>query len=241
MTEKGVHSLLLRNFNQDPVENFFGAIRSLGYRNINPSTQGFSSAYKTLMLNNLTSSHSPGSNCEEDFTEGALASYRVLFSNVIEVDNDTHNLNQEHRVNDGIVKPNIVHKLPEISYLKSQTKNYIAGFIIKKLNTILFKNCQTCLNQICTNKNKTHELTMAREYNSQLNLKYPNITFCRLIQGIIDTFSLLPSICHRLDFKSLLISRLKEQYNLEIISCPIHIKYFPTKILNFTIKLVTNH
>lgn len=52
------------------------------------------------MLNNLTSSHSPGSNCEEDFTEGALASYRVLFSNVIEIDNDTHNLNQEHRVND---------------------------------------------------------------------------------------------------------------------------------------------
>jgi len=83
---------------------------------------------------------------------------------------------------------------------------------------------------------------MAREYNSQLNLKYPNIKFCRLIQGIIDTeFSLLPSICHRLDFKSLLISRIKEQYNLEIISCPIHIKCFQTKILNFTIKLVTNH
>lgn len=83
---------------------------------------------------------------------------------------------------------------------------------------------------------------MAREYNSQLNLKYPNITFYCLIQGIIDTtFSLLPSICHRLDFKSLLVSRIKEQYNLEIISCPIHIKYFQTKILNVTIKLVTNH
>lgn len=137
MEEKGVRSLLLRNFNQDSIENFFGAIRSLGYRNNNPSTQGFSSSYKTQMLNNLTSSHSTGSNCEEDFSEGALTSYRILFKSIKDY-NDLENVYDEPRVNDRIIEPTIVNS-PEISHLKLQTKNYIAGFIVKKLNKILFK------------------------------------------------------------------------------------------------------
>lgn len=62
------------------------------------------------MLKNLTSSHSPGSNCEDDLSEGALTAYHVLFANIIEIDKDTHNSNQEHRVNDGLVKLNIYIK-----------------------------------------------------------------------------------------------------------------------------------
>ncbi|XP_050066474.1 uncharacterized protein LOC126555621 [Aphis gossypii] len=241
MAEYGVHSLLLRNFNQDPIENFFGAIRSLGYRSNNPSTQGFSSAYKTLMLNNLTTSHSIGSNCEEDFSEGALASYNLLFSSMINND-DTQNIYHEPRVDDGLVK-NKSACTPELSYLKFQTQNYIAGFIIKKLNTILFKNCKICIGQICTNSvGKSHDLMLAREYNEQLNLKYPNVSFCRLIQGITDLIYLqLPSICHRLDYKLVLISKIQEQFNLNILNCPIHSEHFENKILNFSIKLLTNH
>lgn len=243
MEEKGVRSLLLRNFNQDPIENFFGAIRSLGYRNNNPSTQGFSSSYKTLMLNNLTSSHSTGSNCEEDFSEGALTSYRILFKSIKDY-NDLENVyDDEPRVNDRIIEHRIVNNSPAVSYLKLQTQNYIAGFIVKKLNKILFKNCRICLDQICNNKvAQFHDLIIAREYNKQPNLKYPNVTFCRLIQGITDfTFSQLPLICHKQNFKSLLISKIQEQYNLKIINCPIHINDFENKLLNFTIKLLTNH
>lgn len=240
MAEYGVHSLLLRNFNQDPIENFFGAIRSLGYRSNNPSTQGFSSAYKTLMLNNLTTSHSIGSNCEEDFSEGALASYNLLFSKIN--NDDTQNIYREPRVADGLVKNKSVCT-PELSYLKFQTQNYIAGFIIKKLNTILFKNCKICIRQICTDSvSKSHDLVIAREYNEQLNLKYPNVSFCRLIQGITDLIYLqLPSICHRLDYKLVLISKIQEQFNVNIINCPIHSEHFENKILNFSIKLLTNH
>lgn len=240
MAEKGVHSLLLRNFNQDPIENSFGAIRSLGYRSNNPSTQKFSSAYKTLMLNNLTTTHSVGSNCEEDLSEGTLASYQILFSN--SSDDNTENQNHMPRVADGLVKSKTVCT-PDLSYLKLQTQNYVAGFIIKKLNQILFKNCKICLSQICTNNiSKPHEITMAREYNKQLNLKYPNLTFCHLIQGITDLiFAQLPSICHRLDYKTILMSKIQEQFNLEIISCPVHSSDFKTKILNYSIKLITNH
>ena len=59
-------SIWLRHFNQDPLENFFGAIRSHGCRNISPTPQGFEIAFASLLINNLTKTHSAGSNCEED-------------------------------------------------------------------------------------------------------------------------------------------------------------------------------
>lgn len=50
-------AMLTRNFNQDPLENFFGSIRSLGARNIAPNCVGFEGAFKTLLLNNFSSNH----------------------------------------------------------------------------------------------------------------------------------------------------------------------------------------
>lgn len=59
----GIQFLRTRHINQDPLENFFGMIRSHGRRNINPSCSQFSGSYKTLLINNLTSKGSMGSNC----------------------------------------------------------------------------------------------------------------------------------------------------------------------------------
>ncbi|KAG7298322.1 hypothetical protein JYU34_017922 [Plutella xylostella] len=61
-----IKSIWCRHFNQDPLENFFGSIRSHGYRNNNPTCAGFEAAYASLLINNLSSSYSPGSNCEDD-------------------------------------------------------------------------------------------------------------------------------------------------------------------------------
>lgn len=55
--------LSLRNINQDPLECTFGAIRSHGVRNINPTTIQFVSSFKTLLINNFSSIKSLG-NCE---------------------------------------------------------------------------------------------------------------------------------------------------------------------------------
>nr|XP_034838846.1 uncharacterized protein LOC117994979 [Maniola hyperantus] len=49
-----VTSLLLRHFNQDPLENFFGAIRAQGHSNNMPNAYGIQAAYKTLMIQTLT-------------------------------------------------------------------------------------------------------------------------------------------------------------------------------------------
>lgn len=47
---KGIRFLKTRNINQDPLENFFGLIRSHGRRNINPSCSQFCGSYKTLLI-----------------------------------------------------------------------------------------------------------------------------------------------------------------------------------------------
>lgn len=64
----GLKSLLLRNFNQDPLENFFGAIRAHGQSNIMPSSAAFEASYKALLINNMVAPQSLGGNCENDET-----------------------------------------------------------------------------------------------------------------------------------------------------------------------------
>ncbi|KAJ8717781.1 hypothetical protein PYW07_005711 [Mythimna separata] len=65
----GVTSVWLRHLNQDPIENFFGSIRSHGCRNVNPTPERFESAFTTLLVNSLSSVHAPGANCESDNCE----------------------------------------------------------------------------------------------------------------------------------------------------------------------------
>jgi len=68
----GFAFVLLRNFNQDPIENFFGSIHIHGDRNIKQTPSMFISSFKTLLTNNFTSNHSVRSNCKNDDCDGVL-------------------------------------------------------------------------------------------------------------------------------------------------------------------------
>lgn len=65
-SEYNIKSIWCRHFNQDPLENFFGSIRSHGIRNVSPTCAAFESAFASLLVNNMSSNYSLGSNCEED-------------------------------------------------------------------------------------------------------------------------------------------------------------------------------
>lgn len=69
----GFESLNTRNLNQDPMENYFGRVRSHGIKNHRPTLLQFKQIAKALFIDNLTSDHSPGANCEADAS-------RFLFS-----------------------------------------------------------------------------------------------------------------------------------------------------------------
>lgn len=79
----GFSFILLRNFNQEPIENFFGSIRSHGVRNIKPTPANFISSFKALIINNFTSNRSVGSNCENDDCDETLDNLKnFLLDNV---------------------------------------------------------------------------------------------------------------------------------------------------------------
>lgn len=78
MLDLGFTCLMPRTFNQDPLENFFGKIRQRGLRNINPTPTDFNHYYKSLLVNQLTSNHSVGANCEEDKSEVFLTLQRLV-------------------------------------------------------------------------------------------------------------------------------------------------------------------
>jgi len=67
-----VKTLKPRYINQDGLENFFGNIRSCGRRHVNPTPKSFIYAFKSCLVNQTVSKHSPLSNCEDDFCERIL-------------------------------------------------------------------------------------------------------------------------------------------------------------------------
>jgi len=84
----------------------FGSVRGLGYRNNNPNCMVFSSSYKTLLLNNLMSNHSPRSNCEEYLGTSYLAQYHTLLKTFTDYKTNQEDEvdNVETRVSDGLLK-----------------------------------------------------------------------------------------------------------------------------------------
>nr|CAI5840766.1 unnamed protein product [Callosobruchus analis] len=83
-SDGGFNFVSPRNFNQDPLENFFCSIRRHGMRNINPDCHSFKNSYKSLLIANYMSSKSPSSNCEDDGTHGLSSLESSFAGSVIE-------------------------------------------------------------------------------------------------------------------------------------------------------------
>jgi len=235
----GIRSLLPRHLNQDPLECFFGAIRSIGSKN--PKCHAFASAYKTLVLNNLVSSHSPGYNCEEDFTEGSLSSFTNFFESAIAPTSEL-----ENQIVIGADLPQTLHHLSKTtSFVRGQAQNYIAGFIVKKLNKTFFKNCQPCLAQLSSQKvSEHHSLITAREYQSNHpNLKYPSSTLCSIVQQIISFVGeKMSNVCLHPNIHSTLTNALNQQLFFPFeLNCSKHKDNFRLNIIKLTLKMMIQH
>ncbi|XP_048477777.1 uncharacterized protein LOC119693658 [Plutella xylostella] len=131
--EHKIKSIWMRHFNQDPLENFFGCIRSHGCRNISPTALGFESAFTSLLINNLNSNHSVGSNCQEDkcrifqSMKSLLNKEDVKENNITEVDM----CDIECKIEDFREKASNTVIFSQLSY--------VAGYILKRAKNI-YKN-----------------------------------------------------------------------------------------------------
>lgn len=175
-----ITSVWLRHLNQDPIENFFGAIRSHGCRNTNPTPDRFESAYTTLLVNSLTSVHAPGGNCEQDLGETLLT---LVSDESCEPDHEK--LNKETEWDIGAM---LDIELEIIENKKRDPKvfaplQYISGYFIHKAKKI-FKNCQNCKANLIGVEEI--EYLRYREYAGRRWLCTPSESVIRIISNLQD-------------------------------------------------------
>lgn len=124
----GLDTMLCRNFNQDPVENFFGSIRSQGARNVSPNSIGFEGAYKALLLQNYCSSHSLKSNCEDDMS----TFLQSLDFFIKEQHNCSAGENDESMPDKICVNEEILVDKHDIENAGLYQRSYVCGWVLKK-------------------------------------------------------------------------------------------------------------
>uniref|UniRef100_A0A1Y1NHZ1 Transposable element P transposase-like RNase H C-terminal domain-containing protein n=1 Tax=Photinus pyralis TaxID=7054 RepID=A0A1Y1NHZ1_PHOPY len=206
-----------RAFNQDPIENLFGYIRSHNYRNINPNASHFVASMKSLIVNNFLATHSPSSNCEEDLNSGGLDNLKSFIT--------------------GIPSQSLVHtpnlynqkiEVPEHISLHTKTKlhrsiiTYISGYVgrllIKK-----FKVCDTCQRNLqISDTNFDHDIILARKYqNCKLVIpgSYLNVMVSNCLNSL---FYWIPRIAYVKDISSVLSFLLRKNFSFSPFNCSEH-------------------
>lgn len=167
-------SMLTRNFNQDPLENFFGNIRSFGVRNTAPNSISFEGAFKSLLLNNYNSPHSLKANCENDDND-CLQTLSFFLEDTLEKASNVPNneaLPFQHEENDEIVVP-FINLNPETA--DAGQANYVCGWVLAKCLKKVSKSCRHCRNEITGDSQlQSNDYIRAKEYKKGSHcLLYP--------------------------------------------------------------------
>lgn len=137
LKEVGFSFIKTRIINQDPLENFFGLIRTLGRRNVNPTCQNFIDSFKTLLINNLTSRYTIGGNCEvnNDCNGKLLVTLKKFIANlelkksldIEEMTNTDDNVNFD--IDNETNRPTKIQNISESQF-------YTVGWLVKKFPPI---------------------------------------------------------------------------------------------------------
>lgn len=180
--------MLTRNFNQDPVENFFGNVRSLGVRNVSPNCHSFEGAFKTLLLNNYSCQQAVNANCEEDFN-ACLQTLEFFFKEKDKVKKTV----QETQIDISESLYEALSNVPTGDSSFETQKQYVCGWVLTKCLKKIVKNCKECRATLLSNEdNIGNEYIRAKEFDKNKKwLCYPSneIVNCfREIQNITIIF-----------------------------------------------------
>lgn len=238
LNSSGSKFLPTRNFNQDPLENLFSIIRAQGVRNNQPTCSAFRDSFKTVILNNFMSSHSPNSNCEEDQSAGALQNLKEF----VLQDVNHEDCSEPDTIYSGdIVNPaEFSFSRPTLSTINLHA--YIAGAASKKF--MLFSSkCTTCKKQLLADdkdrldNSEKFELIQAKKYCPKALLT-PNSVFVNVFCQIVDVLSFfLPRLCLESGLSSLLTDKINYLVGNEHFTCRKHGDMLFKKITKFCIKL----
>lgn len=184
--------MLTGAFNQDSLENFFSYIRSHGVRYTNPDVSHFISSFKTLVINNFMSTHSPGSNCKKDTGTECLDNLRSFLTgeflpgicpldNTISVPDIPRDISLQKRT-----------KLSRCSVI------YMSGAICKiVLKLKMFSTCEICKKNLSLRHQypQDDDFIDARQYELG-HLFRPGTYVTFLITHCLNSlFYLIPRVC----------------------------------------------
>lgn len=193
-----VTSVWLRHLNQDPLENFFGAIRSHGCRNNNPTCDQFENSYATLLINNLNSGYIRGKNCEGDFCD---ALHALLITENSEA-KSTETLDFSEFIDMELLSIQQLENDPTIM----APLEYVNGYFLKKLKSKIFKGCHICSSKLMAPEGHESKYIKFREYAGRRWLCYPSNDFNKLL---IDIKHIIYEILKKNIYKKLLKECLK--------------------------------
>lgn len=170
--ESKVESIATFHLSQDPLESFFGRIRSHCGYNSNPTVDHFKSAYRKILVNTeITSSHL--SNCMDN-----LDIYTV--SSAIKTNNQNQNDTAESIVVEQINPNDIL--LPAC---KEATIGKIASDIEKNISKANFK-CSYCLNILSENDKVASDINVCRHI--QLPPCNSTVYICKVSEKYLNIF-----------------------------------------------------
>ncbi|XP_063909411.1 uncharacterized protein LOC135127045 isoform X1 [Zophobas morio] len=142
-----------RSFNQDPLENLFGAIRSSCGANDTPTAAQFISALKTQVVCGLSKGHLKGGNCEADNAK-LLSDFRHLFEGLnqqLDQPRMAERCSVIVNISSVIDVPTLADEI-ELAVLSGSpgifSTAYVSGYIAKKL--LEKSSCDICKSVLIT-------------------------------------------------------------------------------------------
>lgn len=223
LKSEGFQFLSTRNFNQDPLENFFGCIRSQGVRNVNPTCKAFIDSFKTLIINNFLNPHSPSGNCEDDEDDGVLNSLKDFIFNT----DTTVTATEVSDMEDSLEMP-VFYVSNDI--IDRNMGTYMAGFIAKRV--LRLSKCNLCRQTLVKQGTNTFdEILLTRRAYTPKTLCVPGTLFSKIFSEIyFYCEKLMPQLCNREQIKCLMVNLIKKvvvpKYNS--VFCSTHSLLLPT-------------
>ena len=177
LNSKTFKSFNTRNLNEDPLEKFFGIIRSHDFRSNKLTCFQFESIFKLLLITNLTSKNSPGFNCEEGEGYFLLRDCKSLLSGT---EYSSHEKNHDN--SEGVDLKEIAKETGtgnEYEILQKSRLYSHSGEIIKLLQTKLpvIRNRPQCLSAL-KKKLRSHLSVPLSHFACQAAHEYEIFTRC---------------------------------------------------------------
>lgn len=234
LLEKEISFFMPRVFNQDPIENLFGQIRAQGIRNINPCVRMFECHFKTLLLNNLASSHSVSANCEGENSKNLINSIKEFVTQEQPAIDITRNMKAPFKYS-----LETVHE--SIKFTDKISVAYVSGYITKNLKKV--PSCQICTNNLFCRENETNEWHALIAEKEFLKSVPPKLKYCtpQIIKGLATCYYFIikniPFVANINNIYFIILQYLRENFSFDFSNYCMHIDEITFKIIEKFTKL----